>query len=86
MNNQFEYTDREEGLIFTIEFLPPVDSKISFTCRYLTSSLSSPPLYTTTVDYNQHKIMWDTIKVGSSFISCELKKYTEKLFKLKIWW
>lgn len=85
MNNQFEYIDQEEGLIFIIEFLPPADRKIFFTCRYLTSSPSSPPLYTTTVDYNNHQILWDTIKVYF-FISCELKKYTEKLFKFKIWW
>ncbi len=86
MSTQFEYIDREEGLIFIIKFLPPPEKRIAVTCRYLTSSKSSPPLYTTTVDYNNHQILWDTVKVGYDFLSSATKKYTEKMLKLKMWW
>lgn len=84
--NQFEYVDKEEGIVFSIQFLPLPEKQIIFTCHYLTSPLSAPPLYVTTVSYTDDRILWDSIRVGSNFFSPSMKNYIDKMFKLKAWW
>lgn len=86
MSIQFEYVDKEEGIVFTIQFTPSSEKQIIFTCRYLTSPVDAAPLYVTTVDYIDDQILWNSIKVGSNFISSSMKNYIEKMFKLKAWW
>jgi len=86
MNSQFEYTDYREGFIFIVKFNPPSDKKICLTCRYLTSPISSPPLYSVLIEHDNQQILWNTMKTGLDFLSDDVKNYIDRLFKLKILW